>query len=151
MLSYTVQESQNGSLFVVTSAKDNLYALPFQKKDVEEQDFHSDFLQDNIIEVAIAKLTKNASTCIRYVCESCHAIFLKCIRGTYSDKVIYLSVKENSPKSDLIERLIQKNNTPNLVHLKVANVVGQSFYFVFNEEKLSSLEVINYIIAYFKD
>jgi len=87
MLSYKVIESQEGSLFIVTSNKDNLYGLDFFTKDIEEQDFDNDFLQENIVELAIAKFSKNESVQIRRVVEACHKIFLDVIKGRFLIKL----------------------------------------------------------------
>jgi len=60
-----------------------------------------------------------------------------------------MSIDCNSAKCNLIEKLIYKNGNPDLVHLKVENIVGQTFYFIFNEQESSSIEVINAITDYF--
>lgn len=142
MLRYNLIEGHNGSLFVITSAKDNLYGLNFTQKDIEELDFDDEFLQDKVLELDIVKLSKNKSQCIKKVVESCHKIFLDVITGKYSDKIIFLTLQDDSARSCLVENLIAQNGNLGLVHLKIENVIGQTFYFIFNENHTSTMEVI---------
>lgn len=150
MIKYDLKESQNGSLFVVTSMKGNLYGLSFEKKDIEVQDFDDDFLQENMLEVLMVKFTKNDSTHIKYVVETCHEIFCEVIKGKFKDKIVFLSCENESLRAKLVERLILKKPEKHIVYLRIKNVSGQSFYFVFNEEYTSTMEVINCLIDYFK-
>lgn len=150
MIKYDLKESQNGSLFVVTSKKGNLYGLSFEKKDIEVQDFDDDFLQENMLEVLMVKFTTNESTQIKYVVETCHEIFYEVVNGKFKDRIIFLSCENGSPRSKLVERLILKKPVKNIVYLRIKDVSGQSFYFVFNEEYISTMQVINCLIDYFK-
>lgn len=150
MIKYQLKESQDGSLFIVTSKKENIYGLHFQSKDIEVRDFDDDFLQDKMVELFIAKFTGNDATHIKYVVETCCEIFLEVINGKFQENIIYFSVKSGCCKAKLLERLMLMNDPGNIAYLRIKNVGGQSFYFVFNEHYTSTVTVINALIDYFK-
>lgn len=150
MLKYILRESHDGSLFVITSLKENLFGLHFQKKDIEVRDFDDDYLQDRMVEVALVKFSIEKSHCIKSVIETCQGIFNQLISGNLKDKILYVTTETDTARSKLVERIAKNNNDKSVVRFRIQNLSGQNFYFVFNEEHTSTVEVINSLIIYFK-
>ena len=59
MLNYTSDESSQSSHFIINTETENIILLSFNKLNEEDLFFNNDFLQDNILEMTIAKVATN--------------------------------------------------------------------------------------------
>jgi len=142
-------ESQESSRFVLYGSKDSIYMLCFDNKDVEEINFNDDFLQDNIIEMNIVKVTKNKEACCKDIAATIKTIF-DSILFQYSDKIVYISVPTKSAKQKLIKRFINEDKNSNFIYIGFS--LGDiTFYFFFNDIKTNFFQALESLYNYFKN
>jgi hypothetical protein len=150
MLKYTnLQESSSSSFFIITTPQVNTLILAFNQLDKEEMHFDSDFLQDNVVEMVIAK----ASTIPENYCKEL-ALTIKDIFDSKLKKqdktIIYICVTEKSLKHQLMLRFINNNDNDHFNYLSF-NVEDKVFCFFFNEKIISTVKTWSSLVNFFKE
>lgn len=149
MLKYDSNESPKSSHFFIRTQKESLYILTFNKKDAEDQDFRDEFLQENVVEMQIAKVTlQNEAFCKGLAITTKH--IFENILFKHDDKIVFLTVPENSLKQKLIDRFIESDDN-NEIHFLRFVIDGYILYFFINEEKTSLIPVFAALLTYFKE
>ena len=148
MLRFTTHESSSGSHFFITTLQDNVCMLNIEKLDSEEMFFEHEYLQDSVYELVIAKVTGNDENCSIHLAPTIKSIFDDFLQEK-DEAVVYISVTENSAKYRLIKHYLTEDTNP---HFKVLlfKADGIAFFFFFNEERTSTIDVIVGLTTYFK-
>lgn len=141
-------ESSSYSRFLLYSKTGSIYMLCFDKSEAEEIFYDDDFLQENISEMTIAKVSKNNDNCCKDVADNIKTVF-DSILNKYSNQIIYISISTNSPKEYLIKRFISEDLNSNYYYLSFS-FGGLSFYFFFNDKKINIFQALESLIVYFK-
>lgn len=139
-------ESPKSSHFLLTSGLENLYILEFSCKDIEEMHYNNDFLQDNIVEMSIAKVSYNDEHCLKRVVNEAKTHVDKILN--IPNKIISVVVSNNGLKHNLIKRLLSENKDTDLQYFDY-EVDGVAFFFLFKESKTSTITLYNSLGQYF--
>ncbi len=150
MLNYTQHnESPKSSRFIITTPQVNITILAFESLDNEKMYFNNDFLQENVVEMVVAK----ASSISENYCKEL-ALTIKHIFDFKLEKedktIIYISIPENSLKHQLMQRFIESDDNAHFNYLSF-NVEDNVFCFFFNERKISTVKTWNSLAKFFKD
>lgn len=139
-------ESPKSSHFFLNTSLENLFILEFQQRDVEEVHYDDDFLQENVVEMSIAKVSFNEEYCIKTLLPSIKARIDEIL--SVDDAVVSITVFSNQLKHNLISRCLETTTDPNLQFLEY-EVNEITFFFLFNEEKTSTIQLYNSLGNYF--
>lgn len=148
MLKYSSNESKNSSHFFINTNAESIYVLSFTGIDEEEMSFNDDFLQENVVEMKIVRVTDQRETFCTALSVTIKSIFDKLLYK-YDDLIIYLSVPHNSCKEKLIYKYIIEDTNDEFFVYSVT-VDGYTMFFFFNEHKTSSGKCLNSIAHFFK-
>ena len=140
-----IESSKSDYLFLNTTLE-NLFILQFEQKDVEAIHYGDDFLQKNVVEMSIVKVSCDAKHCrtplISQIRDHIDKILSK------DDAVISITVSSNGLKHNLILRCLQTNSNANLQFLEYeVNMI--TFFFLFNEDKTSMIKLYKCLRKYF--
>ena len=124
MLNYTSDESSQSSHFIINTETENIILLSFNKLNEEDLFFNNDFLQDNILEMTIAKVATNNDCFCKELALTVKHIFDFILEKEHN-KIIYASLPYNCLKHQLIMRYIKDDEND---HFKVFSFVILSMY-----------------------
>lgn len=149
MLQYQSNESRNSSHFFITTKSESLHLLEFKKVSEEENSFSNDFLQENVLEMKIVRLTEERENFSKSLSLTIKSIFDN-ILFKYDDLLIYFSVPTACWKKRLIERFIieDKNDEFYVYHISID---GYTIYFFFNQHKSNGIQCLSSINSFFKN
>lgn len=148
MLQYQSNESKNSSHFFITTEKESLHLLEFKKVEEENISFSDTFLQENVQEMQMVRLSDERESYCKSLCKTAKSIFDNML-FKHDDLIIYLSVPFLSGKDHLIQRIINEDNNDEFFVYDV--IVGDyTLYFFFNEHKTSSGRCLKAITNFFK-
>ena len=149
MLNYTSDESSQSSHFIINTETENIILLSFNKLNEEDLFFNNDFLQDNILEMTIAKVATNNDCFCKELALTVKHIFDFILEKEHN-KIIYASLPYNCLKHQLIMRYIKDDEND---HFKVFSFVidNKVLFFFFNEEKTSSVDVLKALTEFFSN
>ncbi len=150
MLNYSSHiESSTSSRFFIATPTVNTIILDFSCLDVEVMHFNNDFLQENVVEMVVAK----ASSIHENYCKEL-ALTIKHIFDFKLEKedstIIYVSVPTNSLKHQLLLRFIENDDNEHFNYL-FFNVEDKVFCFFFNERKVSTVKTWISLSNFFKE
>lgn len=149
MLNYTIYESSTSSRFIITTPAENISILAFNYLENEEMYFNNDFLQENVVEMVVAKVTKNTENyCKEFALTVKHIFDYKLEKD--EGAIIYICIPQNSLKHQLMIRYIKSDDND---HFKCLTFKAEEkvFCFFLNEQKTSSIDVWNALIKFFKE
>jgi hypothetical protein len=141
-------ESPKSSHFLLTSGLENLYILEFSTKDIEDMHYDNDFLQDNIVEMSIAKVSYNDEHCLKRVINDVKPHVDKILN--IPNRIISVVVENKGLKHKLVKRLLSENTDTDLQFFDY-EVDGVAFFFLFKESKTSTIRLYNSLGQYFLD
>lgn len=150
MLHYTtLHESSTSSRFFITTPQVNTCILAFDSLDKEVMCFNNDFLQDNVVEMAVAK----GSTIPENYCKEL-SLTIKHIFDFKLEKedktIIYISIPENSLKHQLMLRFIESDDNDHFSYF-FFNVEDKVFCFFFNVKKVNIVKTWISLVTFFKE
>ncbi len=149
MLHYKEHDgSTSYSRFFIYTKTGSIYYLSFEKKEEEELSFDDSFLQENVFEMTIVKYSRNNESGSLELVETIKHIFDD-ILYQKDNAVIYISVDYGSLRHRLIQNIVDKDINPNF-HYACFHVGESMFYFFLNENKTSTINVLNSLLIYFK-
>lgn len=150
MLQYNSNESANSSHFFITSPKESLYILSLQKVEEEEIAFDSEYLQENILQMTIARASQPRECYSKALAKTIKQIF-DTVLFKRDDLILYLSLRSDSGKDKLIERYISEDSNDEFEYFVVDEIADYTFYFFFNKDKTDSFRCLSSILEYFKN
>lgn len=150
MLHYTTHhESSTSSRFFITTPQVNISILAFDRLDKEVMHFNNAFLQENVVEMVVAK----ASTISENYCKEL-ALTIKHIFDFKLEKeektIIYICIPENSLKHQLMIRFIECDDNDHFNYL-FFNVEDKVFCFFFNGLKINTVKTWISLVKFFKE
>jgi hypothetical protein len=148
MLKYSSNESKKSSHFFINTNSESIHVLSFKSVEEEIMSFNDDFLQENVVEMQIVRVTDQRETFCTALSVTIKSIFDKLLYK-YDDLIIYLSVPHNSCKENLIYKYIVEDTNDEFFVYNVT-VDGYTMFFFFNEHKTSSVNCLNSIAHFFK-
>lgn len=148
MLPYQSNESRNSSHFFINTKKESLHLLEFKKVEEEEISFGSDYLQDNVLEMKVVRLTENREVFCKALGDTIKHIF-DTVLFKYDNILIYFSVPNHTWKNRLIERYIYEDNNDDFYVYHIS-LDGYTIYFFFNQQKSNGIKCLSSINDYFK-
>jgi arginine repressor len=149
MLHFLPKESRQGSQFFIHTLVDNLHFLKLEKKDIEVIDFQNDFLQENIYELEIVKLTDTEENYCCSLADTVKHIFDDFLFRK-DNAIIYISVDNTKWKSKLIKRYIDQDENDEFFGFSC--VLGDvTIYFFMNKDKSNIIQAFNSILSYIRD
>lgn len=149
MSQYTIDEGLKSSHFFIKSHGENIYALGFSTIDQEQLDFNNDYLQENVFEMVVVKLTDTKEAYCKQVAQEIKAHFDKMLEGE-PDTIIYVNVKEGSPKHKLIERFMENDTNSHFMWIKF-EVNGNIYLFYLNNDKTNNFFTVVCLSSFFMD
>lgn len=148
MLKYTANEGVIRSHFFITTSLESIYILSFEKLEVEIMDFGDEFLQDNVVEMKVVRVTdKRENYCIS-LANTIKSIF-DTLLFKYDNKIIYLSIPADSFKHKLIEKFILEDKNDEF-HYYEYELNGYVLYFFFNGNKTNPIYTLGTIGDFFR-
>lgn len=148
MLKYSSNESKTSSHFFINTNAESIHLLSFAKVDEEVMSFDNDFLQSNVVEMQIARVSGQRENFCCALGVTIKSIFDKLLYK-YDDLIVYLSVPSGSLKEMLIDRYINDDTNDEFFGYFVT-VDDYTLYFFFNEHKTSSVKCLSAIAEFFK-
>ena len=149
MLNYTIHESSTSSRFIITTPSTNISILAFNRLDNEEMYFNNEFLQQNVVEMVVAKVTKNQENyCKEFALTIKHIFDHKLEKD--ENTIIYICIPENSLKHQLMVRYIESDDNDHFKCLSF-KVEDKVFCFFINEQKTSTVKSWNSLVKFFKE
>lgn len=149
MSQYNSNEGLKSSHFFINSQGENMYALGFSTINQEQLDFNNDFLQENIYEMVIVKLTDLEEPYCKKVAEDIKKQFDIKLDGE-PNTIIYVNVKEGSLKHKLIERYMENDKNDHYTWIKF-EVDGNVYLFYLNREKTDDFFTLISLSSFFLD
>jgi len=122
--------------------------LSFTSVEEEEIYFNNEFLQENVLQMTIARISEQRETYCTSLALTIKGIFDNQLFKT-DNLVIYLSVESDKWKEKLITRYILEDSNDEFCCYSI-QIDGYSFYFFFNRDKTNSVECLSSIFKYFK-
>jgi hypothetical protein len=148
MLKYQSNESKKSSHFFINTNAESIHLLSFTSVDEEVMSFSNDFLQENVVEMQVVRVSGQRENYCTALGVTIKSIFDKLLYK-YDDLVIYLSVPSGSLKEQLVDRYISEDTNDEFFGYYVT-VDGYTLYFFFNEHKTSSVKCLGSIAEFFK-
>jgi hypothetical protein len=150
MLHYTTHhESSNSSRFFITTPQVNISILAFDCLDQEVMHFNNDFLQENVVEMVVAKASNISENYCKELALTIKHIFD--FKLEKEDKtIIYICIPENSLKHQLMLRFIESDDNDHFNYL-FFNVEDKVFCFFFNGLKINTVKTWVSLVKFFKD
>ncbi len=149
MLQYTSNEGLISSHFFINTLADNICILAFKKLEEEEISFGNEFLQDNIMEMMVAKSGSIPENFCKELSLTIKVLFDRILEEK-KGLVIYISVDEGSLKHQLIRRYVDndENDHFNVLSFKAA---GKVFVFFLNSQKTNIVKSYVALVKYFEN
>lgn len=150
MLKYQTKESpEKGSQFFIETKSDNVHLLRILKREIEDTDFDDEYLQDNIYQLDIVKITLenqdnfcfNLSKTIKHIFDD--FLFRK------TNAILYVSVKNSLLKKQLIDRYIEMDTNDEFSSFSY-EFEEITIYFFLNRDKTNLVQTLNSISEYMR-
>jgi hypothetical protein len=148
MLNYKANESKKSSHFHLNTSKESIYLLLFKNIDEEDQCFEDSYLQENLVEMKIVRVTQQREYYCTALAYTIKSLFDRLL-FKYEDFIIYASVPLGSMKEKLIWRFIEGDENDEF-HYFDFKIDGYRWFFFCNETKTNSIYFLNSITSYLK-
>lgn len=152
MIQYITQESPRGSRFIYTTLKENIYTLDILKTDVDLFDFNDDFLQENVYELDLTRVTSPEEADQKEI--SCVKLIKSAKRNVINfvmsnrNPIVYISVDSDNSKNRIIQNFINNENNNDDLSYYSFPVENVTLYFFFNKDKVNSFALLKSISEY---
>ncbi|WP_271770388.1 hypothetical protein [Aquimarina algiphila] len=147
MLEYDTNERPDGSHFFIRTQLETLHILKFSRVEPELISFENDFLQNNIFEMEVVRVSELRESYCKSLVFTIKHIF-DSILFRYDNRIIYISVPTNSLKHQLIESMVSLDDNDEFNFFKI-EIGDLTFCFFMNSKKINILTTFGLILQYF--
>ena len=148
MLHYKANESKKSSHFYLNTKLESIYLLLFKTIDEDVQSFEDGYLQENLVEMKIVRLTEKREHFCSGLALTVKSIFDNLLHK-HNDYIIYASVPIGSAKEKLIMRFIENDDNDEFQYFYF-KIDGFRWFFFNNDLKTNSVYLLNSIVSYLK-
>ncbi|MEM6719294.1 MAG: hypothetical protein AAF611_08280 [Bacteroidota bacterium] len=148
MLKYKSNESKTSSHFFITTDAESIHLLNFSTIEEETMLFDNDYLQENVVEMQIARVSGEREIFCKSLSNTIKTIFDNLLYK-YDDFIVYTSVPVDSLKEKLIHRYIIEDDNDEFFVFRIS-IYDYTMFFFLNTYKTNLAEAMNGIVEFFK-
>jgi hypothetical protein len=142
MLKYsTFSESKTSSRFLIESSFESKYLLLIESKLTDDIDFNNTYLQENVVELTVARMTSQRETYSKALMYTIGDIFTKLLHR-YEDFIVYISIPKQ--KASTIDNYIEMDKNDDFYYFRI-EIDGYVLFFFHNKNKTNGVKVLNSI------
>ena len=149
MLNYTqLNESSKSSRFIINTQQGNVIILVFENLENEKMHFANDFLQENVVEMFVAKASSiNENYCKELAQTIKHIFDFKLEKEEQT--IVYISIPKDSLKHQLMKRFVDYDDNAHFRYF-FYTIEENVLCFFFNEQKISTVKTWAALTEFFK-